>query len=361
MRYFCKRICIYLVIAVLTIFLIPNFACAKVFDNFGMICFNTDVYVLVEDKKLDQKVKQEMQSVLESLEQEFSLSSEFSATSFTQAFNNSGDTVSLAGFTYATEIINECKKINLLTNKFNPAIYPLLDLWQLSSNRFVVTNPNFIPPKDSEILSLLSFADFDSLTLDLKNQVIVKNYAQTKIDLGGVIKGYASQKLSEILLNNGYTKGYVNIGGSSLNILHTEYDLSIIHPRGNESLSQYIINVKADKVNQKSISTSGDYVRYYIYEGVRYCHVIDASNGKPVDSGFSSVTVIGDDGLFCDAISTALMCMQKQDFINFVKSNLTDYQVYAVYENSNEKQILTNKKQGEYFTLLDGNYAVVNF
>jgi hypothetical protein len=53
--------------------------------------------------------------------------------------------------------------------------------------------------------------------------------------------------------------------------------------------------------------------------------------------------------------------MTKQEFIEFCTANLSNYQVYGVYNKDGEKQILTNKKQGEFFTLLDNSYSVVKF
>ena len=86
----------------------------------------------------------------------------------------------------------------------------------------------------------------------------------------------------------------------------------------------------------------------------------DPETGKPADTGFQSVTVIGTDGAFCDMLSTALCSFTLDQMREFILNNEYDVQVFAVYEKDGEKQILTNKKQGDDFTLLDDEYKIVN-
>ena len=321
----------------------------------GVTAFNTDVYILADGKAMPQTTKTEILSLLENLDAEFSLADEFNDTSFTAKFNQSADGLAFDGYPNAKAVLDECKRVYALTPKFNPAVAPILDLWKLSSSTFIKGDANFLPPTADLINASLLNADFNSVTVS--EDKAIKSNPALKIDLGGVVKGYATEKIKDILQANGYTDGYVSIGGSSLYILSSAEDLGVKHPRKDD----LIIKVNKAQVKNQAVSTSGDYVRFHEYSGQRYCHILDGQTGKPTQSGFNSVTVIGKNGCFVDAISTALACMERQEFISFSKANLADYSVFGVFDFGGEKQILTNKKQGEHFTLLDKEYTVVNF
>ena len=74
-------------------------------------------------------------------------------------------------------------------------------------------------------------------------------------------------------------------------------------------------------------------MQYYIIDGVRYCHVIDPTTGKPVNNGIMSATVIGGTAAAGDALTTALMAMGKDKALNFIESKLQDVKVAFTYEN----------------------------
>ena len=66
------------------------------------------------------------------------------------------------------------------------------------------------------------------------------------------------------------------------------------------------------KVKDKFVSTSGTYENFYDLDGTRYCHIIDGKTGAPTQSDVASCTIICDDGLLSDGLSTALVVMGSQ-------------------------------------------------
>ena len=254
-----------------------------------------------------------------------------------------------------------CEKMRDFTDgKFDPSVYPLTLLWQFAPNYPV---PLFAVPTDEDISATKVLVGYDKFSF---SDGAVKTTDNAKLDFGGALKGYAADKIAEIMKEDGVNNGYVSVGGSSIYVISTD-TLSILHPR----LDGNILKIKL-KEKDLSVSTSGDYQKTYSKDGKVYSHIIDPATGYPQDTGVASATVIGNDGLKLDALTTA-MCLYEHNFsapengalYKFIQKVLStedfkNAQIFAVCVSGENKQILTNKKQGEDFTLLDKDYTVIN-
>lgn len=342
---------------------LASFSCKNKGSAIDLYYFNSPVHVQTQGKVLSSEDLQGVKDLLSSLQKEFDLSSEESTLS---VFNGSGERQPINLSKNAIEVFTAAKDSYEFTDgKFNPAIYPVIKLWKFSSG---FPSPDFAPPTDSEISAILNsgVTDFDKVVVDKENQTAAKTDGNLSVDFGGIVKGYAAELVGEFLLSKGYDKGYLSIGSSSLYILESE-NLTVRHPRQTEELSGII---KIDLKGQKnlSVSTSGDYERYYIHNGKTYSHLIDPKTGYPAETGVISATVVGTCGAFSDAVTTALCTCSHQssktdsELILLVKKILDKYQdaaVFVVTLSGDDKEILTNKTEGEDFTLLDKDYSVV--
>lgn len=323
--------------------------CNNTYYSFSANYFGTSVYAVVKGKPISEETKTKLNNLLSETENSLSINK---ANSAVNAFNNATETAEV-NQTFLT-ILESSKTLNAFTNgKYNPAVYPISKLWKLTADTFDSTILTVQIPDGALIQEqLLTASKFSEITAT--ETTAVKPDANLKVDFGGIAKGYAVDKIAEILKADGYEEGYINVGGSSIYILSVSEDLEIIHPRKS---GERILKVNGKTLTDKPLSTSGDYVRNYKDQtGKYYSHIIDTETGAPADTGFQSVTVIGKSACECDAISTALCAMSKNEFISFVNTFLTDCKVFGVYEKQGEKLLITNEKQ-DNFTLLDDGFT----
>lgn len=125
-------------------------------------------------------------------------------------------------------------------------------------------------------------------------------------DLGGIAKGYAVDRMHSILDSLGYpvhivkAGGDMRVGGSKG---EEPWLLGIRHPRSGERLAGAL---RLDHAT--AVSTSGDYERFFIRDGVRYHHIFDPRTGRPAGP-YCSVTVLADNSLLADRLTKPLFIL----------------------------------------------------
>ena len=268
--------------------------------------------------------------IIDSVEKKFSVTD---ANSYVYSLN-SGATVTDSEL---ISLLNECKRISALTDgAFDTTVYPIVDAYGF-------TDRNFRLPEEAEIAALLSCVGYDKIILDNEQARLV---AGTKIDLGGIAKGYCSDLLKNYLVENGVTSGVINLGGNVMTIGKKQgknWRVAIADPYGNGYIG--ILDI-----SDAAVVTSGLYERYFEKDGVRYGHIIDPYSGKPVNNGFLSVTVVGQNGTLCDALSTALFVMGPEKAEQFV----IDHDIDAIFLTDDNK-IRVTKNLDDIFELY-GDY-----
>ena len=347
-------------ITLITLFIFPLCACEQKGSVVDYNFFNTNIHVETYGKLLENKTNKALNDLFSSLDNQFNKNKQ---SSLPYKLNNADKDQAITLTSDQEKVISFAKNYHAYTDKkFDPTVYPLLELWGFAPN---YPSINFSVPTEDALVSAKAKVDFDYLTVD--NDKIYKTKEQVKIDLGGIVKGYACDLAGKMLLDAGFTSGYVSIGGSSIYILQTD-ELFIHHPRANENISN-ALTIDKSLLNNTSVSSSGDYQRYYTVDGTRYSHLIDPVTAKPSSTGVIGATVITKNGCFADAITTAL-CLyeyypdqQSSPLTNFIDKLLNDYEdlsVFVFYQKDNYNLLLTNKKQGEHFTLLDNNITIIN-
>lgn len=208
-------------------------------------------------------------------------------------------------------------------------IYPVLKAWGFTTGEYQV-------PGDEEIAGLLENVDYRSVKLEevdaagSDGQVSGGNTEvdaaalctipeEMQVDLGSVTKGYTSRKLAQYFRDNGVTSALINLGGNVECVGNkpngSKWNVAVKSPF-KDSDSGILGVIQA---SDEAIITSGGYERYFEENGETYWHIIDPSTGKPARNGLISVTIIGKDGLMCDALSTALFVKGRDGAIDYYR------------------------------------------
>lgn len=181
---------------------------------------------------------------------------------------------------------------------FDPAVGALVRLWGFYDAEAMPDRP----PSPGAIQETLD-RNLPLTRLWDEDARVLTGHEGTTIDLGAFAKGEAVDRAIALLEGLGVSDAIVNAGGDLRAIgRHGDrpWRIGVREPRDAGVLAA--IEVTGDE----SVFTSGDYERYFEFEGRRYHHVLDPRTGYPT-LGLSSVTVIGHDAASTDAASTALM------------------------------------------------------
>jgi thiamine biosynthesis lipoprotein len=227
---------------------------------------------------------------------------------------------------------------------FDPAIGMLTRLWDFDSAK------NSVPPKE-EIKELLAGADYRNIKLE-GNEVRVDKGAN--IDMGAIGKGIGCDEAKKYLNERDDVEcALINLGGSSILTYGTKdtgepWTIAVIDPREDGHLGYIEIT------GTKFISTSGDYNRYFIEDGVRYHHILDPHTGYPADSGLMSVTVVSDKGADSDALSTAALVLGKDRALDLLEK----YDADGIFVDTN-KNIFITERLKDKFILTAKEYKII--
>ena len=191
---------------------------------------------------------------------------------------------------------------------YDMTVRPLAALWGIEDK----TAEEFVIPSDEEIRAALEITGYEHVRTEGDSVVIDRQGIQ--LDFGACGKGYALDKVKELLDDRSVGGAVVSCGGSIFVYGSrddgADFKVGIRDPfKEDGSVRGYIVIPKGTSAY---VSTSGDYEKYIEKDGVRYHHILDTSTGRPADSGLSSVTVIAENGLISDALSTACFVLGEE-------------------------------------------------
>ncbi len=184
--------------------------------------------------------------------------------------------------------------------KFDITFGALADVWKFDHDQ-----DNTVPDRQA-IAARLPLVDYRLVEVNRAARTAFIRKAGARIHLGGIGKGYAVDHAATILRERGFRDFLIQSGGD-LYVAGRNGDapwkLGIADPRGPAGQSFATL-----ELGDGTLSTSGDYERFFIKDGVRYHHLIDPDSGQPA-AGTRSVTIVSDRAVLADVLSTGIFIL----------------------------------------------------
>lgn len=227
-------------------------------------------------------------------------------------------------------------------------IRPLANVWGIEDGRTEI-------PAQSDIDRALKLVDVSKVSVDGDNVRISE--AGMMLDLGAVGKGYGCDRAAEYLKGTDASGACVALGGSIV-VYGSKPDgaawkVGVKDPRAGEGTTMGVISFGDGET--AFISTSGDYEKYFEQDGRRYHHILDPRTGYPAWNGTIAVTVVCDNGLTSDALSTLCMLMDKDSAMNTVQ----EYGAEAVIIDE-DKNVYVSEGLEDKFTITAADYKLAD-
>ncbi|PMR74730.1 FAD:protein FMN transferase [Billgrantia endophytica] len=186
---------------------------------------------------------------------------------------------------------------------FDVTIGSLVNLWSFGSEAQPRETPN-----ENVLAERLAEVGPDSIELD-ENELQARRLRDVFVDLGGVAKGHATDRVAAYLTGEGIEHYMVNLGGDLIVRGYRDREgqpwrIGIEAPLDDRQEATHIL-----PLHDISVASSGDYRNYFEVDGQRYSHTIDPRTGRPIEHRLASVTVAHPSNAWADAWATAMMVL----------------------------------------------------
>ena len=202
------------------------------------------------------------------------------------------------------DLLLDCQDYYALTDgKVNVAMGSVLQLWHEARNDSIRDPLNAWLPDMAQLQTAAQHCSFENIVIDEVNSTVFITDPSTRLDVGAVAKGWATQQAAK----NAPSGFLISVGG---NVCATGPKTADGTPWviGIQNPSNPDTNLHTLYVSGGSVVTSGDYQRYYVVDGQKYHHIIDPQTQMPA-AYWQSVSVICQDSGLADALSTGLFLM----------------------------------------------------
>lgn len=203
---------------------------------------------------------------------------------------------------------------------FDITVGPLVKLWGFKQ-KSLSAHP---PPTAHQIQAQLKLVGYRHIHLTAHPPTLKLQQPGIQLDLGGIGKGYAVDRAMATLQRAGIRQAMIDFNSNQAFIGappgQTQWQSAIKHPRHTAQVLAVL------SIQDRSVSTSGDYEQFFTWQGQRYSHIIDPRNGYPIKQAVTA-TVVHASGMIADALSTSLLVISPLE----ARKLLAKYQPLQAY------------------------------
>jgi thiamine biosynthesis lipoprotein len=210
-------------------------------------------------------------------------------------------------------LLSKCMEISRESEgAFDISVGPLMKVWGFYKGT------GHLPRKD-EVARALEKVGYRKIQLDSENRTVRFTQTGVELDPGGIGKGYAVDRMIEILKENGIASALITAGGSSIYGLGDPnngkgWEVKIRDPKNPRK------TVTEVYLKDESMSTSGSYEKFFEADGRIYSHIMDPRTGYPA-RGVLAVSVIAPKTLDSEAWTKPYFILGRQWTANHKPKN----------------------------------------
>ena len=293
-----------------------------VFANFNGYAQGSTYSVVYDNKKnIDPaELKQKVEKILNDFDMSLS---NYKDSSIISRINRNEDVVPDSFF---IEAFRRSVEISALTDgAFDITVGPLVKAWGFGPD----AHKTFTEARRDSLLKLVGMDK-----VSIVNGRLIKSIPNVILDFNAIAQGYSVDVVSHFFDNLGIKNYLIEIGGevrAKGKKAGNLWRIGIDKPEDNnmtpgQSLQAII------RLTDKSISTSGNYRKFYVEDGIKYSHEINPKTGYPAKNTLLSASVIADDCAMADGLATAFMVMGKDKTIEFLRIH-PEFEAFLVYSD----------------------------
>jgi len=234
---------------------------------------------------------------------------------------------------------------------FDPTVMPLVNYWGFGPNK---KNPDQIDEtKLQAIRADVGFVKVNKNTISKdQKKYLIKDRPGIQLDFSALAKGYAVDKVAELLEKAGSTNHLVEIGGEvkvkGYNAKNEFWLIGINRPEMDAALNSVF---KKMQLTDMAMASSGNYRNYFKLDDKIYSHTINPRTGYPEQSKLLSTTILAKDCIYADAYATACMVLGLEEGRELIDS-IDGVEAYFIYTDE-KGQLAELQTNGASFYLVD--------
>ncbi|HXK11942.1 MAG TPA: FAD:protein FMN transferase [Vicinamibacteria bacterium] len=183
---------------------------------------------------------------------------------------------------------------------FDVTVGPLMKAWGFFADEGRV-------PDEPTLAAARAAVGYPHVVLDERARTVRFDHPGVELDLGGIGKGYAADRVVALLRERGVASALVNLGGSSVYGLgappgRAEWSVAIQDPTDPRKAALTV------ELRDRALSVAGGTTRFFERDGIRYSHIMDPRTGRPVQ-GVLSVAVLTETATAGDALDDVLFVL----------------------------------------------------